>query len=120
MLTLTFRMRGFITLNCDRCLDDFNMPIDITEVMLVRFGEPGKGETDDIIVIGHGEHHLNVAPHLYDYLCLQVPIRAVHPDDENGVSGCDPEIIRRINESAPKEPDAADPRWDALKKLKEP
>lgn len=117
VLTLTFSMTGSIRMNCDRCLEDFDMPVNTREIMLVRFGEPGSGETDDIIVIHHGETHLNVAQHIYDYLSLLVPIRKVHPDDEDGNSSCDPEILKRINTEEKDESEGVDPRWEALKNL---
>lgn len=117
VLTLTFRMKGFITQTCDRCLEEFNIPVNSTQILLVRFGIPGVGETDDIIVIPHGEHQLNVAQHIYDYLSLMIPMRVVHPDDENGNPGCNPEFLSRLeNESSPDDP-KGDPRWEILKNL---
>lgn len=123
VLTLTFRMKGSIRLTCDRCLEEFDMPVDTMQVMLVKFGEPGVGETDDIIVIAHSETHLNIAQHLYDYLSLMVPMRVVHPDDENGEPQCDPGFLAKLSESAEEKESeegkgtASDPRWDILKKL---
>jgi uncharacterized metal-binding protein YceD (DUF177 family) len=46
-----------------------------------------------------------------------VPIRKVHPDDENGESTCDPEIIKRITTEEKEESEGVDPRWEALKNL---
>ncbi|MBK8875259.1 MAG: DUF177 domain-containing protein [Bacteroidetes bacterium] len=112
-------MVGSLHMNCDRCLEDFDMPVDTTVVMLVKFGEPGVGETDDIIVISHSDSHLNIAQHIYDYLSLQVPMRVVHPDDESGNPTCDPEFIAKLNEIKEESPEdgPVDPRWEALKKL---
>ncbi|MEO7905977.1 MAG: DUF177 domain-containing protein [Saprospiraceae bacterium] len=118
VLTLNFRMKGHITQTCDRCLEEFNIPVDTSEVLLVRFGIPGVGETDDIIAIPHGEYQLNVAQHIYDYLSLMVPMRVVHPDDENGNPGCDPEFLSHLKlDSDNKEDQPGDPRWEILKKL---
>ncbi|MFN5323633.1 MAG: YceD family protein [Bacteroidota bacterium] len=117
VLTLVFHMKGFIRLNCDRCLDDFNMPVDFSQTLLVRFGDEAREESDDVIVIPHGELVLDVAQHIYEYLTLQVPMRVVHPENEHGESGCDPEVIRKLNEGAAEQPSTEDPRWEALKKL---
>lgn len=118
VLTLVFRLNGSITQTCDRCLEEFEIPVNVTQVLLVRFGIPGVGETDDIIVIAHSDHHLNVAQHIYDYLSLQVPMRVVHPDDENGNPGCNPEFLERLQkERETKEEESIDPRWEILRKL---
>ncbi|MFM7053467.1 MAG: YceD family protein [Bacteroidota bacterium] len=119
VLTLVFHIRGHITMNCDRCLDDFDMPVDFRQTLVVRFGDQAREESDDVIVIPHGELVLDVSQHIYDYISLQVPMRAVHPEDENGVSGCDPEVIRKLNEESQAPEESSDPRWEALKKFRE-
>ena len=64
-------------------------------------------------------HSINLAEHIYDYLSLLVPIRVIHADDENGISTCDPEFLKRIESaSAPGSAENSDPRWDALRNIK--
>lgn len=114
-LTLTFHLRGIIHHHCDRCLEPLDLPADTVKVLVVKYGTPGEGDDDEVVVISSDEHHFNIAPHLYDYLSLMLPIRAVHPDDANGNPGCDPEVLGIINIKEEEKP--ADPRWEALKKL---
>lgn len=118
LLTLTFRLKGYITQTCDRCLEEFDIPLDSTEELLVRFGTPGVGETDDIIVIPHGEYVLDVAQHIYDYISLMVPIRVAHPDDDEGNPKCNPEFLSRLlNVKEQEQKNTGDPRWEILKNL---
>jgi hypothetical protein len=42
-------------------------------------------------------------------------VRLLHPDDENGNSTCDPEMLRLLEAMTPTE--SVDPRWEALRKL---
>ena len=118
VLTLTFHLKGSIHQICDRCLEEFDIQVDSTQILLVRFGEQGSGETDDIIVIGHGENHINVAQHIYDYLSLSVPMRVVHPDDAEGNPTCNPEFLKKLAENTDQDaPTEVDPRWNALLNL---
>ncbi|MBL0339779.1 MAG: DUF177 domain-containing protein [Bacteroidetes bacterium] len=118
VLTLTFNLKGSIHQTCDRCLEEFDIPVDSHQILLVRFGEPGAGETDDIIVISHCDHHINVAQHIYDYLSLSIPMRVVHPDDANGNPTCNPEFLKKLSEKSESEDlNQVDPRWEALLKL---
>lgn len=119
VLTLSFHFKGEIEQTCDRCLEEFKIPVDKTQILLVRFGEPGVGETDDIIVISHSDHHINVAQHIYDYLSLSVPIRVVHPDDEDGNPTCNPEFLKKLSGIVEEEKinKDVDPRWEVLKNL---
>ncbi|MDQ3073709.1 MAG: DUF177 domain-containing protein, partial [Bacteroidota bacterium] len=36
LLVLNFHISGTLSLNCDRCLDAFNYPLDITERIIVK------------------------------------------------------------------------------------
>jgi uncharacterized metal-binding protein YceD (DUF177 family) len=67
-------------------------------------------------VVPIGENHFDVSPFIYEFIHLSLPVRRVHPDNEQGESTCDPEVIRLLEEKQPSsEPD---PRWEALAKLK--
>jgi uncharacterized protein len=68
------------------------------------------------VVINEKEHEFDVSQYLYEYIHLMLPIQKVHGTDENGNSLCDPEVIRYIKET---EDHHTDPRWEALKKLKD-
>ncbi|MFH1120241.1 MAG: DUF177 domain-containing protein [Bacteroidota bacterium] len=115
MLVLNFSVTGTIRVLCDRCLGEFDMPVEIEEEYFIKFGHEHKEEDDDVLVISENETHIDVASLIYDYLSLQIPYRVVHPDDENGISRCDPEALARIAQlSAPREKDS---QWDALKDL---
>lgn len=115
MLVLTFDMQGTVEVTCSRCLDPFDFIIKGTEVLYVKFGEEFREEDVDVVVIPENESKFDIAPYIYDYLHLMVPYRVVHPEDENGVSTCDPDVIKRIDNT--QEHNDSDPRWDKLKDL---
>ncbi|HKJ79252.1 MAG TPA: DUF177 domain-containing protein, partial [Prolixibacteraceae bacterium] len=69
------------------------------------------------------EHQLNLAQLIYEYISLAIPLKRVHPEDKNGDSQCDTEMLDKINNYVQPEVDKdeeenVDPRWAALKKLK--
>ncbi len=115
MLVLNFSIKGSIRVTCSRCLGEFDLPVEGDEEFFVKFGDSYAEEDDNVMIIPERETHIDIAPLIYDYLHLMVPYRVVHPGDEHGVSGCDPEVIRHLDElSAEKE---ADHRWDKLKDI---
>jgi len=115
MLVLNFKLSGTLQVLCVRCLDEFDMPVEIFEEYFIKFGPEHREEDDNVLVITENETHIDVAQLIFDYLSLSVPYRVVHPDDENGVSLCNPEVIKKIEElSARKENES---QWDALKNL---
>lgn len=115
MMVLEFRMLGTLGVACSRCGELFDMPVDTTETLYIKLGHEYKEDYDEVVTIPDTESHLNTAPWIFDFLCLAVPYRVVHPDKEDGTSGCDPEVIARLEEQSGN-PDV-DPRWDKLKDL---
>lgn len=113
MLVLTFSILGTLRVTCSRCLDEFDLPVEGEELLYIKFGQEYREEDDNVIIIPETESQIDVSPYIYDYLSLMVPYRVVHPEDENGETACDPDVIKRI-ESA-KEEQETDPRWDKLK-----
>ncbi len=117
MMDMHVAMHGKVIVPCDRCLEPVEVEVDGNERLIIKLGEKYLEESDEIQVIPDTEHQVDLAPFLFEYINLMLPMRRVHEEDENGDSLCDPEVMRKLNELSPeKEPD---PRWEALHKLKE-
>jgi len=119
-LRLTFMLAGQIELICDRCLEPFLQPIESRNLLLVKFSETETDDGDEVIYIHPGAHQIQVAKLIYEFIVLSIPIRRVHPDDQDGESLCDPAMLRKLDEyKAPYLPDSEpiDPRWNDLKKI---
>jgi uncharacterized metal-binding protein YceD (DUF177 family) len=117
ILALHFHLEGEVEVVCDRCLEPFMAEIKTEQKIFVKLGEtPGEIE-DDVIMIHRDDHEIEVGQYLYEFIILALPFKRIHPVDENGVSKCDPEMIRRLEELQVWEEkrDQTDPRWDTLK-----
>jgi uncharacterized metal-binding protein YceD (DUF177 family) len=119
-MVLYFHLKGEVEVVCDRCLDRFMIPIRSDQQLILKRGEkPGEIE-DDVVVIGMEEHEIDVRQYLYEFLMLSLPCRRVHPPDENGLSGCNPKMIEKLESHQDREDSPngeTDPRWDALKEI---
>lgn len=112
---------GVLNLVCDVSLKEFDKPVKLDKKIFVKFGEEYKEESDELIIIPHGSDSFDLAPLFYEYIALEVPFKKIHPelkysdDDEEEV------IIRYEDPDSAveeKKDDIVDPRWDALRKLK--
>ncbi len=115
MLVLDFDIQGTLNVMCHRCLDNFDYPIDVNQRLIVKFGDDWQEENEDIIVIPEHEHKFDISNYIYEYIIVMLPFKITHPEDENGNSECNPEIIeklKQLSESSPKETP-----WDGLKGL---
>jgi len=114
MMTLRFGLEGEVRVPCDRCAEEFNLPIAAEQEFIIKFGHETAEEADDVAVIEADVHDFDISPLIYEYIILAVPMYRVHPEGQ-----CNPEVIAMLTETPEtKETDTIDPRWAALKDLK--
>ena len=116
-LNLVIRISGKVRIYCDRCLELFFQPVSCENRLIVKFGESIVDSDPDILFITADEHELDLHQHIYEFIHLALPIKKVHPEDENGKSTCDPFMLKKLNELIIEEEKENDPRWEELKKL---
>lgn len=122
-LFLNFLIKGKVKVQCDRCLDEFEMPIKYKSDLLFEFGDENSDITDvdDKMTISNNETEINLSQHFYEFIHLSLPAKRIHKKDENGKSQCNQEMIEKINKyknsSKSEKEKEADPRWEKLKKL---
>ena len=116
LMHFNFSLDGYVKVPCDRCYEIMDQIISGEESLIVKFGTDYHEESEDVQVIPEGENSFDISPFLYEYIHLLLPIRRVHPEDEEGTSACNPEVLKRLEHfEKPSEPD---PRWDILNQLK--
>jgi len=118
VISLHFSLKGEVEVACDRCLERFRTGISTFQSIFVKMGDtPGEIE-DDVLMIGRDDHEIEVGQYLYEFIILALPYQKVHPEDADGNSTCDPEMLKQLEAHRFREPDQkekSDPRWDALK-----
>jgi uncharacterized metal-binding protein YceD (DUF177 family) len=118
MMILNFSIRGQVTALCDRCREELILDVDIAEVYYVKFGhvEVQTEEDDNILVIPESEYKIDIAHLVNEFITLSIPMKKVHGEDKNGVSKCNPEALKKLEELSAK--NRIDPRWEKLKDIK--
>ena len=115
---LQLDISGTVRIPCDRCLDPMEQSIDTSLQLVAKLGSEYQ-EQDDIIVVDETEGILHTAWFIYESVALAIPIQHVHqPGDCNAAMSeklAELSAARSSDEEAEK---AIDPRWEALKKLK--
>ena len=84
---------GRVTVECDRCLDELDMPIDVEIRLSVKYGsEDGSDEQSsdrEIVFIPETDAELDMSQIIYDYVCLSLPMQRVHEE-----GSCNPEAMK--------------------------
>ena len=116
-LDLDIEISGKVRICCDRCLEMFDHPVKCINGLLVRFGHDKDDSNPGIVTIPRDEHELDLKQYIYEFIHLALPIQRIHPDDDEGMSTCDPLMLQKLKEHLVEEEAGNDPRWDELKKL---
>ena len=115
VMSLDLEIAGEISVVCDRCLDSFPYQVEGDTSLYIKFGETHEDLAEDVVVVPESESEIKIAQYIYELILLSFPINFIHPDDEDGFSTCNEEMIEKLNEHSEKE--ETDPRWSELKKL---
>lgn len=118
-LEFEIKVHGTVELICDITNDAFDYPIENQIRVLVKFGEEYDDSEEDVITIPAGDHAFNAAQLIYENVQLSIPMKKLSPN----VSDEDLELLDQFSpkdiEEIEEEEHESDPRWDALKKLRD-
>ena len=120
LFELDFECNGWLELGCDVTNELFKQPIKTNLKLVVKFGDVFNDENEEILIIPHAEHKLNVAQYIYEAIVLAIPAKRVHPGLKDGSLKSD--IIEKLKEFEINNNDIdkgseVDPRWNKLKDI---
>ena len=86
-LNLQVTITGKAVVECDRCLEDCEIPIDFEGNLAVRFSDSVSDYDGEQLWMAQGEE-LSLAQYIYESVIISLPYRRVHADGE-----CNPEMM---------------------------
>ena len=122
MLEINFKHKGTVNLPCDLTGEQFDLPIKGKIKLVVQFGEEFNNDNDELLILPHGEHQIDLSQYIYEMIVLSIPQKRVHPGVKDG--SLQTVALKKLNELQVKEAEEIikkeeeiDPRWDKLKQL---
>jgi uncharacterized metal-binding protein YceD (DUF177 family) len=121
MLEVSFAHKGTVNVPCDLTGEQFDLPIKGKIKLVVQFGEEFNNDNDELLILPHGEHQIDLAQYIYEMIVLSIPQKRVHPGVKDGT--LQTEALKKLNElqvkdvEEVKKEEEIDPRWDKLKQL---
>lgn len=117
LLRAIFEITGNVDLICDRSLKEFKEDIQFKEEHLFKYSEGDGQDTEEITHIAWNTEQIDLGHLIYEFVNIHIPMKKIHPDhrddnEEDIVYQTDPKPEKT------KEKEGIDPRWEALKKLK--
>lgn len=97
---------GDITVLCDRCLEELELPVQTEARFSVKFGDESVAVEDsssddgvEVMYVPNDESGIDMSQVIYDYALLALPMHRVHNEGE-----CNPDVLKHLGkESAESE-----------------
>ena len=121
LMELAFKHKGTIHVSCDLTNEMFDLPIKGKINLIVNFGEEFNDDNEELLILPHGEHQIDISQYVYEMIVLSVPLKRVHPGIKDG--SLKTPVLDKLKELSGNEKKEViqeantDPRWDKLKKL---
>ena len=127
MMIGTFDVEGSVKAACDRCNDPCDVHVSGSYKIYYKFdNEPSDDET--LVIVYPDEVEIDISDQLLEFVTVSLPARVLHEDEED----CNEEMIDLLDDYVINGDDfdekessvdsenneTMDPRWDALKGLK--
>ena len=112
-------LKGHVTVACDRCLEDLDLPVEASPKFSVKFGSVSSASEEDlregdreIIMLPDSHADLDLGQIVYDFINISLPMQRVHAD-----GGCNPETLKFLNGRNEGNTEGSDSPFASLKGL---
>lgn len=121
MLELDFKHKGTVYVPCDLTGEMFDLPVKGKLHLVVNFGDEFNNDNEELLILPHGEHQVDVSQYIYEMIALSIPLKRVHPGVKDGTLKS-PALdklneIKTVEKKEEQKQENTDPRWDKLKQL---
>ena len=69
-MELAFKHKGTVNVPCDLTGEPFDLPIKGKINMVVQFGEQFNDDNEELLILPHGEHQLDIKQYIYEMIVL--------------------------------------------------
>ena len=119
MLELDFKHKGTVHVPCDTTGEMFDLPVKAKLHLVVQFGDEFNNDNEELLILPHGEHQIDVSQYIYEMIALSIPFKRIHPGIKDGTLKS--AALDKLNElkvtekkkvEETKKEENTDPRWD--------
>lgn len=113
LLVTKIHLNGHVVVACDHCNAPMQQKVKGDQRQIFKTTDEPDIEDEELVGLGPKAHEINLTHYFFECLTLHMPIRHVHPKGK-----CDPEVDGAFEKIKVEHEPVPDPRWDALKVLK--
>jgi uncharacterized protein len=91
-LEFSFTLEGWVMLPCDRCLEEYEQPVNGEFDLYAKFGQGNNEDEFDVVWLTQDAYEIDLLQYLYEFVVLSLPLRKIHPD-KAGKPDCNPAML---------------------------
>lgn len=116
MLVVNITAEGAVKVACDHCNAPLDFPVKGAQRQIFQLNTTEDFDDEEVVGLDASVNSVDLGQYIHECIGLALPIRRVHPAGQ-----CDPEVDSALANYGPGHEEAhdPDPRWDALRKLKQ-
>ncbi len=95
-MRLEVAMEGSVTVPCDRCLENCDLPVSYRGKLAVKVAQGEQPFDGDVLWINPGDTNIDLEQYIYESIVLSLPLQRVHPEDVHGQPLCNPAMLERF------------------------
>lgn len=114
LLVANIHVDGHVTVPCDHCNAPLDQPVHGDQRQIFKLTDEQEMDDEELVALDLRAHEVNLTHYLFECISLHMPIRHVHPEGQ-----CDPEVDAALKKIEVEHDPEPDPRWNALKALKD-
>jgi uncharacterized protein len=116
MLVVNISAVGSVEVACDHCNAALDFPVNGTQRQIFQLNSTEEFDDEEMVALDASAHAVDLGQYIHECIRLALPIRRVHPPGQ-----CDPEVDSALEHyrMGHEEDHDPDPRWEALRKLKQ-
>ena len=117
MYILEIIIGGTVRANCDRCLENIDVPMESVFQLYIKLGSAE--EEADVVYLEKFDDSINIAKYIFDYAVISIPLMKLRDCDEDENPPCNFEILDKweSQNEIEEETETKGSIWDELNNL---
>lgn len=96
LLQLHVEINGIVIVECDRCLEDTEFPVNYAGDLKVKFSDETDEYDGDVMWLNPAEDEVGLSQYIYESIILSLPYSRVHGTDPDGRLLCNHDMLERF------------------------
>ncbi len=115
-IVCNFILSGWVTKNCDVCLNELQYPVESVQHLHVKITDKEIEAESDLISVDSNAYEIDLTNHLYDYVALSLPMKLECKDAINREE-CDENVLEMLTTEKDETDNSNHPEWQKLKEI---